>query len=95
MKRQKRMLIAVMGAVCLMAQPALAAGVNDGAERMVLEKQDWVNVGQGENGTVWLQDSQNAVPATALEAGSEAAQGTAGQENGGEAVPEATVQGRR
>lgn len=92
MKRQKRMLIAVMGAVCLMAQPALAAGVNDGAERMVLEKQDWVNVGQGENGTVWLQDSQNAVPATALEAGSEAAQGTAGQESGGEAVPEATVQ---
>ena len=50
MKRQKRMLIAVMGAVCLMAQPALAAGVNDGAERMVLEKQDWVNVGLGQYG---------------------------------------------
>lgn len=92
MKRQGRMLIAVLGAVCLMAQPALAAGVNDGAEGTVLEKQDWVNVGQGENGTVWLLDSQNAVPATAPEEGSRAMQRTAGQESGGEAVSEVTVQ---
>lgn len=92
MKRQRRMLIAVMGVVCLMAQPALAAGANDGAEGTVLEKQDWVNVGQGENGTVWLLDSQNAVPTTALEEGSEAVQGTVGQESGGEAVSEATAQ---
>ena len=83
MKRQGKMLIAVMGAVCLMAQPVLAAGVHDNTEGTVLEKQDWVNVGQGESGAVWLLDSQDGVPTSVPEAGGEASLVANGQESGG------------
>ncbi len=97
MKRYGKMLIAVVGAVCLTAQPVWAAGLYGGRAELV--KKEWVSVGQGESGMTWMQDSsgadvaagdgQQAVAEEAGQAEGQAAAGEAGQAEGQAAAGEA------
>lgn len=101
MKRYGKMLIAVVGAVCLTAQPVWAAGLYGGRAELV--KKEWVSVGQGESGMTWMQDSsgadvaagdgQQAVAEEAGQAEGQAATGEAGQAEGQAAAGEAGQEG--
>ncbi len=94
MKRQGKLFVAVMGAVCLFVQPVLAAGTDGARESAFGMRQEWVNVGNGENSVMWMQDSLEAVPMAADE-GAEPGQGAlpeqapqeTGQEAGGQEMP--------
>ena len=87
MRQYGKMVAAVIGAVCLMAQPVWAAAPDFG--RADWEKRDWVSVGQGEDAMVWMQDPGGSGIAEGRAAGAENGQAagtesgqTAGAENG-------------